>query len=79
MAPLLYLAGAYSAAVKAELPVFPVASDAVFLWAVAAAARTRCTHAVVASREVDAHTVVPAGVRLQTALVDVWKTKSKPW
>lgn len=73
----LYLAGAYSTAVKAGFPVFPIASDPLFLRAVAAAARTRRTHTVVASREVHAHTVIPAGVCLQTALIDVWKTKSE--
>lgn len=73
---VLYLAGAYSTAVKAGFPVFSVASDSLFLWAVAAAARTGRTHAVVASREVHAHAVIPAGVCLQTALIDVWKRES---
>lgn len=68
---LAVLAGAYSTAVKAGFPVFSVASDSLFLWAVAAAARTGRTHAVVASREVHAHAVIPAGVCLQTALIDV--------
>lgn len=74
---LLYLAGAYSTAVKARFPVFPVASDSLFLWAVAAAAGTRRAHTVVASREVHTHAVIPAGVCLQTALVDVWKRKKR--
>lgn len=72
-----YLAGADSAAVKAGLPVFSVTSNPFLLWAVAAAARTRRTHAVVASREVHTHAVIPAGVCLQTAFVDVWKTSSE--
>lgn len=72
-----YLAGADSAAVKAGLPVFSVTSNPFLLWTVTAAARTRRTHAVVASREVDTHAVIPAGVCLQTAFVDVWKTRSE--
>lgn len=74
---LLYLAGANSAAIKAGLPVFSIAPESFFLWAVTTAAWTRCAYAVVASWEVHTHTVVPAGVCLQAALVDVWKTKSK--
>lgn len=65
------LAGAYSTAIKIRFPVISVASDSIFLWAVTAAARTRRTHTVVASREVHTHTVIPAGVCLQTALIDV--------
>lgn len=68
---LSVLAGADSTAVEAGFPVLSVASDLLLLWTVAAAARTRCTNAVVASREVHTHTVVPAGVCLQTALIDV--------
>lgn len=72
-----YLAGADSTAVKAGLPVFSVTSDPFLLWTVTAAAGTRRTHAVVASREVHTHAVIPAGVCLQTAFVDVWKTRSE--
>lgn len=69
---VFYLAGAESAAVEAGLPVLSVAPDSLVLLAVAAAAGTRRAHAVVASREVDAHAVVPASVCLQVALVHVW-------
>lgn len=67
----LYLAGAEGAAVEAGGPVLPVAPDPRVLLAVAAAAGTGRARAIVASREVDAHAVVPAGVRLQLALVHV--------
>lgn len=75
----IYLAGAYSTAVKAGFPVFSIASDSSFLWTVTAAARTRCTHTVVSSWEVHTHAVIPAGVCLQTALIDVWKSKERSW
>lgn len=71
----LYLAGADSAAVKAGFPVLSVASDSLLLLTVAAAAWTGRAHAVVASRQVDAHAVVPASVGLQAALIHVWKTE----
>lgn len=74
---VLYLAGAESAAVKAWFPVLSVAPDSLVLLAVAAAARTRRAHTVVASREVDAHAVVPAGVCLQLALIHVWKREAR--
>lgn len=74
-----YLAGTYGAAVKAGLPVLPVASDFLLLGAVAVAARTGRAHAVVASRQVHAHAVVPAGVRLRSALVNVWKANGGLW
>lgn len=72
---LLYLAGTYSTAVKAGFPVFSVASDPIFLRAVAAAAWPGRAHTVVASWEVHTHAVIPAGVCLQTALIDILKTK----
>lgn len=75
---VLYLAGAYSTAIKAGFPIFSIAPHSFFLWAVTTAAWTRCAHTVIASWEVHTHTVIPAGVCLQTALVNVWKTESNP-
>lgn len=71
----LYLAGADSAAVEAGFPVLSVASDSLLLLTVAAAAWAGRAHAVVASRQVDTHAVVPASVGLQAALIHVWKTQ----
>lgn len=70
-----YLAGADSTAVKTGFPVLSIASDSPLLRAVAAASWTGRAHTVVASREVDAHAVVPASVCLQAALIDIWKTE----
>jgi hypothetical protein len=66
-----YLAGADGAGVVAGLPVLPVAPDPALVGAVATAAGPGGAHTVVAPREVHAHAVVPAGVRLQAALVHV--------